>query len=683
MPQSVIQRAFNMGELSPSYGARADLATFTRGLRTCRNFLPLESGGVSNRSGSRYLATVKNPTGTTYLMPVVFANELAYVVEVGNLYFRFYRNGAQVMNGPTPYEVTTPYLAADLASLQFEQTGDMVTITHRSYAPRELTTAGDTSWTLSNGITTSPSISAPSGLAGTGGPAGGLDINYVVTAVKEETLEESLPSSVETLSGVDEPTPTDPIDLTWTPVTGALEYNVYKDPYNNGALGFVGRAKTAAFRDVGLLPDFSQTPPLNRVLFGSSSNYPAAVGYYQQRRVFASSANDPETIWASRIGFHKNFSIRSPLQDDDAVTFRLASRAAQDVRYLIDLKRLLVMTSSGEWKINGDGEGGALIPRAINPDRQGHQGCKLVRPQVLGEEVFFVQARGQRVRKLSLEAQVEGLGSDDTTVYSRHLFKGKTITRLALQKAPQPVLWAVRSDGVLLSFTYVPELETAAWARHDTGDGDLIEDVVCVPEGDEDGVYILVNRNVDGGRRYVERLASRQINSTADDAWFVDSGLAYSGSSTTNFSGLDHLAGRTVKAMVDGVALSGSFTVGSGGSVQLSQAGSKVKIGLPITAQIETLSLDANGTDVRDKRKRVNAVTVLVEESPRGFKAGPSSDKLTTTRRESWDTSNLITGAVEARIPTTWSGEGRVLIQNDDPQALTILGIIPSIEIGG
>jgi hypothetical protein len=684
MGSSIIQRAFSSGELAPTLAARADLARYLAGLRTCRNFVVLEHGGAGNRPGTAFVDEVKTSSARTYLVPCVFSDALAFVIEVGDTYFRFVKDGAPVETAPgTSYELATPYVTADLDALVWEQNGDVLSITHPSYAPRELRRIADTNWTLT-AITTQPSIAAPTGLTSGGTIAGPQHLAYVITSVKAETYEESLQSGTIDLPNVSDPTPSDPIAVGWDAVAGAVEYRVFKDAYGNGVFGYIGTSTGLFFNDPGLLPDFTQTPPLARVLFNAAGDYPATVGYYQQRRIFASSNNNPEHVWASRIGFHSNFSVRSPLQDDDAVTFRLASREAQDVRWLIDLKRLLVITGRGEWKIQGDGEGGALIPTAINPDRQGYTGAAFVRPQILGQTVLFVQGRGTRVRDLSFDQNVGGIGSRDLTVYARHLFKRKTIDRMALAQTPDAVLWCVRSDGTLLGLTYLPEADVLAWHRHDTGDGDLFEDVAVIPEGSEDAVYVLVKRTVNGAtKRYIERFQSREIESVSADAWFVDSGLEYVGAATTTVSGLDHLVGRTVKVLADGVVPEGEFVVGIGGTVTIPTAAARIVVGIGIEADLETLDLDVSGTELRDKRKRVANVTVLVEGSRRGFYVGPNADKLSLTRPELWESSATIDGAVESRISTDWSSSGRLFVRHTDPTPLTVIGIIPNVTVGG
>jgi hypothetical protein len=45
-------------------------------------------------------------------------------------------------------EVTTPYLEADLPTLDYAQSADVLTITHQNYQPREISRTSDTTWTI-------------------------------------------------------------------------------------------------------------------------------------------------------------------------------------------------------------------------------------------------------------------------------------------------------------------------------------------------------------------------------------------------------------------------------------------------------------------------------------------------------------------------------------------------------
>jgi hypothetical protein len=432
------------------------------------------------------------------------------------------------VSGGTSYKIftmPTPYLEADLPTLQYVQSADVLTIVHPSYAPRELARTGHTNWTLGS-YTFAPSISAPTGLAaagGTGAPAS----QYVVTAVKEETLEESLASSSATASG-GAATSGNPVTVTWNAVVGAQEYNVYK--IKNGIYGFIGIAGSTSFTDDGISPDTSDSNPRARNPFGSSDNYPSTCTYFQQRLLFANTNNDPEKVWGSRIGDFKNFTTSVPLQDDDAVTFTMAGRQVNSVKHLIDLGRLVLLTSAGEWTVDGDASG-ILKPGDINPKQHTYNGSSYLPPIVIGGSALYVQGRGSVVRDLGFDYQADGYRGNDLTVFSAHLFDGYSLVDWSYQQIPHSILWVVRDDGVLLGCTYVKEHQMLAWHRHDMEDG-VIENVAVIPEGDEDAVYVVVQRTVDGRSvRYVERLAPRRVDDIVD-CIFMDSALTYDGRNT-------------------------------------------------------------------------------------------------------------------------------------------------------
>lgn len=284
----------------------------------------------------------------------------------------------------------------------------------------------------------------------------------------------------------------------------------------------------ATFSDAAIAPDYGAGPPPPRTLFAGASDYPAAVGYYQQRRLFANTTNAPATVWASRTGLYTNFLLSEPLQDDDAVTFTLVGRQVNSVRHLLDLGRLVVFTPAGEWIIEGD-QSGILAPAAVNPRQYSYAGAATLSPLVIADTALFVQARGTIVRDLRPDP-IDGYRGNDLTVFAAHLFNGYSLTDWDFQQAPDSIIWAVRSDGTLLGLTYLPEQAVWGWHRHDT-DG-TIEHVCVVPEGSEDRPYLVVSRTVNGAAvRYIERLTTRYATDIRDQLC-LDAALSFDGRNT-------------------------------------------------------------------------------------------------------------------------------------------------------
>jgi len=748
MTQMIAQRAFSTGELSPALSARADLAKYTTALRTCRNFLVQRHGGVANRPGTRFVSAVKTTVSAQQFLRYV--SEIpgeSVLIECGDFYFRFFLNGAPItVSGVAAWSAVVTYGQGDLVSRlgvtyyakqaslnqqppdatywypltgtiyevphpfsavnrpRWVQSGSVITLTHPDVAPQELRFDGLTSWTVVP-IVTKPSIDAPTGLNGTTTTPGtlGQSFKYVVTAADKNTYEESEPSAYWEVIRAIGPRKSEPFSLHFVGFQAAVkaqagEYYIYLDPFTNGIYGFLATAVwdgTGAFdfHDIGFPPDFSQTPPLVVRRFAASGTYPAMAAYYQQRRFFANSRDEPEGVWGSRLGFPMNFGISSPLQDDDAVTFRLAGKQRNPVQHLIGLgtRALVVLTDVGEWLVQGS-EQGPLIPTSIQADEIAYWGAAPVVPVVIGKTIIYVQARGRIVRDLQFDGGA-GLNGRDLTLLAGHLFDGYTMRALDYAQTPHSIVWVVRSDGTLLGLTYVPDDDLWGWHRHDSGADAAFLDVCVVPEASEDGVYVLVDRVINGTTvRYIERMASRVILTRAD-AFFVDCGVSYDGAPTAAVSGLDHLEGEIVAVLGDGVVVfngdpadpaAATFTV-SGGAITLPVARSVIHVGLPIRfAEIETVDVDAAGSAVRDKRKRVQSLTVVVEKSAQAFRAGPDSDHLLPYAPESWQASSgLVDDALEMTMTAGFTDHGRFIIRQTDPLPLTVLGIFPQLQIGG
>lgn len=766
MGTSVIQPSFAAGELAPSLQARVDLARYQTGLKMCHNFFVMPYGGVRNRAGTVFVHESK-ANGVARLIPFEFNDQQTYVLEFGHLYLRVYKDGGIVEASPgVPYEIATPYTAAQLFELNYTQSADVMTLVHPAHAPRELSRLDHDDWTLAT-ISFVPSVAAPTGLAATpraGGSGDKTTYYYVVTAVVDgEVPDESLPSASASVESWDNKAGA---ALTWTAVTGADYYNVYKDSAGSGIFGYIGRASTNAFTDINIAAAKTDTPPNAANPFDGAGNYPGAVGYYQQRLCFAGSDNSPQTVWMSKTGNFHNFGYATPTKDDDSVTFTIASRQVHRFRHLLPLRQLLGLTTGGEWVIEGSDAG--LTPKSVRANVQSYNGCSRLPPIVINDSAIYVQARGAGVSSLAYTFESDGFSGDDLTKFAPHLFRGHQVVDWTYQAAPDRLVWAVRDDGILLCMTFLPEEQLIAWHRHST-DG-FVESVASVTEGDEDALYLLVRRTVNGStRRYVERMASRRVTDMAD-AFFVDCGLTYdgrngaadalltlSGGSTwqypesltleagghspfsgdsvgrryrlgsgsesvrvevtaygsassvtvkllevcpetlrgvatadwallaSSLSGLGHLEGKTVSVLADGDVH--PLRPVSGGAISLQSPAAVVHVGLPYTAELETLEIDFPGQEtVLDKRKAIHAVTAVLEDS-RNFWAGRDADHLfeqkAPYRVHYNDPLALQSGVSELRISTAWGDSGRVYLRHPDPLPLTVLALIPEVSISG
>lgn len=160
MPAFVWQN-FNAGEVSAKLNGRADFAKYFNSLESAENFVSLPQGPITRRPGLEYIASAKSATQSVRLVPFIFSVSQSYILEFGNLYIRFYKDKAQILSGPSPYEIVSPYAYTELSALAFAQSNDVMYIAHPSYAVRKLTRIAHDSWTLSTVNFRPPGLKEP------------------------------------------------------------------------------------------------------------------------------------------------------------------------------------------------------------------------------------------------------------------------------------------------------------------------------------------------------------------------------------------------------------------------------------------------------------------------------------------------------------------------------------------
>lgn len=676
-----LQRSFAGGEVSPEMFGRIDDVKYQSGAATLRNFISKPQGPAANRPGFAFVNEVKDSAKKVRLIPFTYSTTQTMVLELGAGYFRFHTQGATVMNGSVPYEITNPYAEADLFDVHYVQSADVLTLVHPNYPPKELRRIAATNWTLTD-ISFSPTVLPPTGVTAvaSGHTTAKYDYKYVITTIATDEVTESSQSAEASASGNLYETG-GIVTISWSAASGAARYYVYK--LQGGIYGYIGNTTSTTIIDDNIAPDQSRTPPTYETVFDSASNYPAACSYFEQRRCFAGTLNKPQNIWMTKSGTESNMSYSLPIRDDDRISFRVAAREANTIRHIVPLTQLLLLTSAAEWRvtsINSD----AITPSTISVRPQSYIGASNVQPVIINNTLIYVAARGGHVRECAYNWQANGFISGDLSLRSAHLFDDYDISDVAYSKAPYPIIWFISNNGKLLGLTYIPEQQVGAWHQHDT-DG-AFESCAVVAEGNEDVLYTVVKRTIGGStKRYVERLASRQF-SDQEDAFFVDSGLTYDGVPADEISGLDHIEGKTVSILADGAVH--PQRVVTGGKVVLDVEASKVHVGLPITADVKTLPLamQIDGSFGQGRYKNVNKAWLRVFKSS-GIFIGPDENHLVEAKQRTTElygkAPELKSEEVPIPITPSWGDSGSVFIRQSDPLPLTLVALTLEVAVGG
>lgn len=597
------------------------------------------------------------------------------------------------------YKVGSPYNGVELAEIDFEQTADTMYFAHIDHAPTKLVRGGHTDWEFTT-ITFAPLIDAPTGCSATattdnvdlendGNNYFPQPVTYVVTAVNDDTGHESRASNEDSATN-DLTLKRNYNDVTWSAVTGATRYNIYKAE-NSQFFGYIGTTEGTTFRDDNIGPALDKAPPQAYNPFPGADDYPSTVTLFEQRSLWGRTRNVPHGIWGSRTGQAENMDRSRPLRADDSLSLTIVAGRVNSVNQLVSSTSLLALTSDSIFTIDGDGQGGVLSA-ASSPAARRHLGIggSRLSPLVVDNVVFFAPSVGSSVRSIGYSFEIDGFKSNDVSIFSPHFFEGLDIVSWCYAREPRSLVWAARSDGKLLAFTWEQEQNVWGWTLCET-DGQ-VRSLCSISENGEDRVYMIVDRVVDGvDRRFVERMVSHKWDDVSDTC-FMDCALsAEFDTPRSTFSGLWHLEGRTdVCGIVDGVAVEG-LTV-TGGEVTLPEhvgSGSKVSFGIPFQVDVVTMPLrmdvPGNGSNI-GRRQQVGDIILSLKDT-RSVKCGSFDDKMFLVKSRTSEAygspDDLMNGEYTVATANKAGQEIRAHIRQTAPLPFTLLGVSLDVVVNG
>jgi hypothetical protein len=813
-----IQSTFNRGEISPLLGSRADVDFWRQSLAECRNFHVLTHGGIRRRSGSRFIAEVKDSSEAARLLPFRFSETQSYVLSLNDGFVRFFALRGVV---GAPYEIAHPWAAADIARLSFSQFNDVAYFAHPSYAQRTLTRSADTNWAFAEqvfkdgpylppdpqgttltpasygaahnrmtGLTTpSDTVASSTGAAGAWEVFDGTEATYVRIAGKSGWVSYTYDSGTRVVdaywlqsssdgSSVPEATPSAWVlegynGSTWITLDsrtgetgwGAGEtrfyefanqtgYSAYRFRWTAnaggpgvdtdiGELALHERAENqAAFNltasstagindgdgfqttDVGrhirllgsdgkwrwarivartsttvvtirlyghALPSLAPIVNWQLGAWSVETGFPGSVELFNERLSYARTARQPVTVWCSKQGVFDDFGVSAPVVETDGVGITLLSSNMNEIIGLAADEDLLTF-SAGQIRSVGPADITKAFSATNITQRKGPTtGAKYVKPLLIGSVVLYIAAGGTKIRELILGDQNRYV-APELSIVGEQFFKTMVVD-WAFAEKPDPTIYCVTGDGLLVAVTYDREQRVLGFARHDLGG--VVESIAVIPGPavGSDDVYVLVRRTINGGtKRYIEVL-EKPFDSETDvieDAFFVDSGLTYSGSPISTVTGLGHLEGEDVVALADGSVVTG-LTV-SGGSITLPDAASKIHVGLPFTSRAVTLPVFGPGQDgtLFGRRNAIIAGAVDVLGTGALQVGALGSEEWTPPLYEQilkdggglfGNPIDLRTGFQRCDIEGSWAdGNGQVVMQSDVPLPALVRSFVFQLE---
>ncbi len=552
------------------------------------------------------------------------------------------------------YEITIPWLEADLPDLKFAQTADIMYIVHPDYEPRKLSRTGHTSWTLAK-------------VSFLDGPY--LPANLTATTLDPSSLTESVTVVASVITGINDDTGFQSSDV------GRLI--LYNDGTDDFWLKITARASTTSVTatiqyksgdpDTTTMATHAATTSWSLGAWSDTTGYPRAVQFYEQRLVFAGTTDNPQTCWLSISEVYED--MRAGTADADALIYTIATDQVNVIRWLIAGKVLSLGTSGGIFSLSSGSNADPLTPTNVVVKHETTFGSSTVAPSKIGNYTYYVQRDTKTLREFAYSFDIDSYNAINMTILSDHITSGG-IVEMAYQQSPNNVLYCVRGDGKLATLTREIDQQVAGWSEQ-TINGSY-ENIGIIPAATYDEVWFVVNRTINGlTTRFIEYQVDPRQGDTADleDMVYMDSSLEYSGAAATILTGLDHLEGEAVAVLADGIVVTG-HTIASG-SITLVTAASTVQIGLANTPMLKLLPIEAGSSigSAQGMKKRVNLALVRYFKSA-GFVVGEDGGN---TENVFSDDTTLQTDDAEVEGVIGWDKKQQLYLTQLKPLPVTIL----------
>lgn len=427
--------------------------------------------------------------------------------------------------------------------------------------------------------------------------------------------------------------------------------------------------------------------------WSTKAGWPRCVGLFEQRTVWAGSDDEPMSIWLSKVAEHNIFT--PGVEDDDAITWPLAAQKQARVSWVSALKTLFFGTSAGPWRMaSAEDAGEALTPTNVMARLQGAWPSAREMAVDIGNRTAYIHRHRRRVLDNSFDWLSDSYTAQDLTLMAEHIGgreNGSTLVRMAVLNDPDPILFCVRSDGYMPCLTYNHAHEVLGWTRNWSSDA-YFEDAVAIPGQYSDELWCLVRRTIGGSDvRYLEMIDPRDFESTRD-AWFVDCGILYDGVGTNVITGLAHLEGMNVTVWNSG-AVEGVSNIVSGGQVTIKNEMSYGIIGIDYRSMLYTMNLEVPTRRGTSQTKSIKVSRVGIRAYRSGvFRYGgwdaPIGDgaELYTLAADPptyyGSAPDLYTGDFEFDLMGRVSPEARVYIESYLASPLTVLAIVPYVDVG-
>lgn len=727
---------FSAGEISPLLHQRRDFAGTQRGLATCRGFIPIRQGGFTRAPGTLYRGRTRSDQ-TGILVGFEFARDDAMVLEFTPLKLRFWRYGQPVLDGPDPYEIDTPWDAADLSYLQYQQDADVIYIADGVHPHQKLSRFALNNWTLApvnflNGPFRNRNLDEASTVqcsAATGsititasvaifqaGQVGSLLLiepvdlttplwtqNVAVTVgqlMRYDGRTYELIEGTNTLGN-----PPEHIEGTQkVSLSPAVSWKFIDD--GKGIVRITGFSSATSVTATVLrtVPKDCVTGPTYRWSEGAWSDihgYPAALAIADERLCAAATLSDPRTVFLSIQGAYEDFE--ASLDPDGAFSYKIGGQRTQNrvISLSPGTQGLLIFALGEELAFRSTTSEQGMTPLTSRFAPMSGIGSFNARPIMPFSQPIWISKDGTRLFEAS--PAVEGGGRVpplELSLIAEHI-AARGLREIHWAGAPHQVAVLRLADGDLAFMLYNPDGQLPGWCTVPLAGG-LLESLTVTPDetGTFDEITLMVVRDLaEGPVRTIETVSPIFGTAAGLAVWAANHAYCAvtfaSEPAQASFS-VPHLAEQEVWAWTEQGQF-GPLMVGLDGEVTLPDEVNHATIGLlDQTHYADTLPAEGASPqgDVRGRQVRLTGKTgVCVHHTAQGYIRTLEQDLGQALRVGSRQRivpqpvagalTQVYTGVGTAPSPTGHAQAVALRFEPDGLAPMTITGVIPAIQEAG
>jgi hypothetical protein len=454
--------------------------------------------------------------------------------------------------------------------------------------------------------------------------------------------------------------------------------------------------------DIEILTPFHSTKATDNWREGEwSSNqiWPSSVTFAEGRLWWSGQ----DRLWGSVSDGFEDFDD-SVEGDSGPISRSIATGGVNDSQWMLALQRLLIGTEGAVSTVKSSSFDEPLTPTNLTIKDSSSTGAASVDPARVDSRGVFVDRSGRALFELSFDGTNSDYNATQMSKLSTDLFSSG-VKQIAVQRRPDTRIWIVMNDGSCVCVVYEPLEEVLAFIPITT-DG-AIESAAVLPADDQDRVYFVVNRTINGSTvRYVEKMAlDSEVKPTTlckvADAF--ESGTN-SPASTTIAVGT-HLIGENVVVWADGAPLTttangytepNTYTVDGSGNITVGSAVTNWVAGLPYTARYKSakLAYGAAGGTAMLQMKKVNEVGLIMTDFVRaGVRYGSRFDDATRPlfplpiNQDFTTAPAIVLSDVNDEepfvFPGEWDTDSRVCLEVSSPFTATFISLVISITTNG